>query len=69
MSRLILLGKNIKKYRELKGLTQETLSEKLNLSREYIVRVENGQKFLSLRKIFETADILDVKVKNLFDFN
>ncbi len=69
MSRLILLGKNIKKYRELKGLTQETFSERLNLSREYIVRVENGQKFLSLRKIFEAADILDVKVKNLFDFN
>lgn len=51
------------------GLSQETLAEKLGLSREYIARVENGQKFLSLRKIFELSDILNIKLKNLFDFD
>ena len=40
-----------------------------SLSREYIARVENGQKFLSLRKIFELSDILNIKLKNLFDFD
>ena len=40
MSRLNLLGKNIKKYREAKGLTQVALAMKLNLSYEYICRVE-----------------------------
>lgn len=69
MSRLNLLGKNIKKYREAKGFSQESLAEKVDLSREYITRIENGQKFVSLRKIFLIVDVLGVNVKDLFDFD
>lgn len=69
MSRLEILGKNIKKYREARKLSQEILAEKVDLSREYITRVENGQKFMSLRKVFLIADALDVKIKDLFDFD
>lgn len=69
MSRAENLGKNIKKYREIKQLSQEKLAEKVDLSREYITRVEGGQKFLSLRKVFLVADILEVKIKDLFDFD
>ena len=68
MSRLINLGSNIKKYRQEKGLTQLNLAMQLELSHEYICRVEKGQKFMSLKKLFELADILDVSVKKLFDF-
>ena len=68
MSRLNFLGQNIKKYREAKNLSQEVLAEKVDLSREYITRIENGQKFVSLRKAFLLADVLEVKVKDLFDF-
>ena len=65
MSRLILLGKNIKKYREAKNFSQELLAEKVNLSREYITRVEAGQKFISLRKLFMLADALEVSFSSL----
>jgi len=68
MSRLINLGLNIKKYRQQKGLTQLNLAMQLELSQEYICRVEKGQKFMSLKKVFELADVLDVSVKELFDF-
>lgn len=68
MSRLKLLGKNIKKYREARGFSQEFLAEKVDLSREYITRVENGQKFISLRKLFALADVLDVKFFDLTNF-
>ncbi|MCR5260516.1 MAG: helix-turn-helix domain-containing protein [Candidatus Gastranaerophilales bacterium] len=68
MSRLKNLGLNIKKYREKKKLTQVNLAIKLGLSQEYICRVEKGQKFMSLKKLFELADILEVSVKNLFNF-
>lgn len=69
MSRLKLLGKNIKKYREAKKISQELLAEKVDLSREYITRVENGQKFISLKKLFLIADVLNVKISNLTNFD
>ena len=68
MSRLKDLGSNIKKYRLQKGLTQLNLAMGLELSQEYICRVEKGQKYMSLKKVFELADILGVSVKKLFDF-
>jgi transcriptional regulator with XRE-family HTH domain len=69
MSRLKLLGTNIKKYREAKGFSQEFLAEKVNLSREYVTRIENGQKFVSLRKLFQLADVLGVKFSDLTNFD
>lgn len=68
MSRLNNLGKNIKKYREAKNFSQEFLAEKVDLSREYITRIENGQKFVSLRKLFLLADVLEVKFSDLTNF-
>ncbi len=67
MSRLKKLGANIKKYREAKKLSQELLAEKVDLSREYITRIENGQKYVSLRKLFLLADVLGVKFSDLTD--
>lgn len=69
MTRLDLLGQNIKKYREQKGLSQNQLAELVDLSREHIGSVETGNDFLSLRKLFEIADILKIPVKNLIDFD
>jgi len=69
MSRLKLLGKNIRKYRESKNFSQEILAEKADLSREYITRIENGQKFVSLKKLFLLADILGVKFSDLTNFD
>ncbi|MFA7658858.1 MAG: helix-turn-helix transcriptional regulator [Candidatus Gastranaerophilaceae bacterium] len=65
MSRLCVLGKNICKYREAKKWSQEVLAEKVDLSREYITRVENGQKYISLRKLFLIADVLGIKFSDL----
>lgn len=68
MSRLILLGQNIAKYRKEKHFSQEKLAEMVNLSREYITRVENGQKNISLKKLFAIADALEVGFNQLTDF-
>lgn len=69
MSRLQKLGKNICKYREAKKFSQDFLAEKVDLSREYVTRVENGQKYVSLRKLFAIADALDVKFSDLANFD
>ena len=68
MSRLETLGKNIKKYRKLKNLSQNQLAEMVDLSREHLACIETGEEFISLRKLFLIADILEVPVKNLIDF-
>ncbi len=69
MSRLKLLGNNIKKYRELRGLSQNQLAEMVDLSREYIADVERGHKRISLKKLFEIVDVLEIRCSNLVDFN
>ncbi|MDO5438339.1 MAG: helix-turn-helix transcriptional regulator [bacterium] len=68
MSRLKLLGENIAKYRKTAGLSQEKLAEAVDLSREYIVRVERGQKNISLKKLFMITDALKVDFCKLANF-
>jgi len=68
MSREKLLGQNIKKFRELKGWSQEFLAEKVDLSREYINKIERGQQFISLRRLFQLADLLEVDFCDLTNF-
>lgn len=68
MSRIKQLGQNIAKYRMNKHISQEKLAEIVGLSREYITRVENGQKNISLKKLFAIADALGVGFNQLTDF-
>lgn len=68
MSRLELLGQNIRKYREAKGYRQVDLAAALDFSEEYICRVERGQKYMSLRKLFKLADILEIDFCDLTNF-
>ena len=65
-----LLGLTIAYYRKLRGLTQAELAEATNLSRTHISNIEapNGKTSSSLNKLFDIADVLEVPVKDLFDF-
>ena len=65
-----LLGLTIAYYRNLRGLTQAELAEATNLSRTHISNIEapNGKTSISLNKLFDIADVLEVPVKDLFDF-
>lgn len=65
-----LLGLTIAYYRKLRGLTQAELAEATNLSRTHISNIEapNGKTSIPLNKLFDIADVLEVPVKDLFDF-
>lgn len=65
-----LLGLTIAYYRKLRGLTQAELAEATNLNRTHISNIEapNGKTSISLNKLFDIADVLEVPVKDLFDF-
>ena len=66
-----LLGLTIAYYRKLRGLTQAELAEATNLSRTHISNIEapNGKTSISLNKLFDIADVLEVPVKDLFSQN
>lgn len=64
------LGLTIAYYRKLRGLTQLELAERVNLSRTHISTLEapNMPTSISLDKLFDIADILEVPVKCFFEF-
>lgn len=70
MNEFRLLGLTIAYYRKLRGLTQAELAEAPNLSRTHISNIEapNGKTSISLNKLFDIAEVLEVPVKDLFDF-
>ena len=69
MSRLCALGLNIKKYRKAKNLTQRDLAVALDCTYEFICHVERGQMYISLKKLFKLADILEIKLSELINFD
>ena len=70
MNEFRLLGLTIAYYRKLRGLTQAELAEATNLSRTHISNIEapNGKTSISLNKLFDIAEVLEVPVKDLFNF-
>ena len=59
-------GKNLKKYRRLKGLSQEELSLDLDLDGSYIGKVENAKLNITLDKINSIANYLGIEVIELY---
>lgn len=61
-------GKQLKKVREEKKLSQEELALRSNISQSQIARTELGSVNTSISHVNAYAKALDVEVKRLFDF-
>ena len=59
------IGQRIRKFRKLRKLTQEALSEAADLSPSYLSHIENGSKKLSLEALIRIAEAIDVSVDHL----
>ena len=57
-----LFGKQLQKYRELAGYSQEDLAEKIDLSSIFISYIERGQKAPSVNTLIKLANTLNVSV-------
>lgn len=62
-------GKNVKKYRLKKGLSQEKFAELCNLHRTYISDIECFQRNISLENVQKIADALDIESYLLLKFD
>lgn len=60
------LGKNIKRIRLLRGLSQEGLAEKLEKSINFISLLENGKTGLTVQTIIDICNVLGVDANELF---
>ena len=57
-----LIGERIKQARKARGLTQETLAERLNVSIGYVSQVERGITKISLDLLGAISSILECDV-------
>ncbi len=60
---------NIKKYRELKGYTQQYVAEKLGITQKQYSNLESGFSSISIDRFYEIAEILETDIINLLDFD
>lgn len=63
----IKIGKGIKIRRIRKGLRQSDMAKKAGLSQTHFSNVENGHVMLSLKKMFEVAELLSCTVDDLLN--
>jgi len=64
---LKILGRNIMKSRQLKGLTQKELAKKVGLTSDTISKIERGkQENIGMRYLILIQGELDVAMEELF---
>lgn len=63
------IGKKIKDLRKEQNLSQEKLAEKVGISRNYMGMIERAEINIPILTLYKLADALNIKVKNLFDFD
>lgn len=60
-----LIGERIRNERKKKGLTQEQLSEKIDLTTVYLSRIERGIAHVNLKRLSQLAKVLGVPIELL----
>ena len=63
-----LLGDRIRELRKAKGLTQERFAELIGVEQKHVSRLELGKSFPPLERLEKMAQVLEVSLRDLFDF-
>lgn len=63
-----LIRANIKKEREMKGLTQQQLADKAGISMNYLAKIESEkmQRGFSINILGRLADALEIDIRDFF---
>ena len=62
-----ITGRNVKRYRDLRELSQEKLAEEANISIETIRKIERGDGNVTARVLQRLANALQVSICSLFE--
>ena len=56
-----IIGERLKKARKNKGLSQQELSYRMNISIAFLSRIERGSSNISLKRLSQICELLDIK--------
>lgn len=59
---------NIKMYRASKGFTQEDLADKIGVTRQTVIAIENDKYLPSLGLAFKIARLFAVTIEDVFQY-
>lgn len=62
-----LVGSRIAEVRRTKGVSQEQLAAKLDVSTQWLSRLENGHENATIETLVRVANAVGVRVAELFD--
>lgn len=63
------LGQNIRKIRQQKNMTQETIYLESGISRSHIAMIEAGKRDVTISALFKISRALGVDLKSIFSFD
>ena len=61
-----IIGKRIQEFRKKKGMTQETLSEAVDISPHYLSALERGVYNIKLETLVKILNVLDCSADEVF---
>ena len=61
------LNKNIKHLRNIKGISQQDLADKVGIDRSTISRIENNEIETTIDNALKISDVLDVPIDDLLN--
>ncbi len=62
------LGRRIREVRKARRVTQEGLAEQVEITPQYLSRIEGGRQSPSVEMLAKLADSLEVELWELFNF-
>ena len=62
------LGKRICQLRKIKGFSQETFAEKIDIATNTLSSIETGKAFMTSQTLEKILDILEISAAELFTF-
>ena len=63
------IGSNIKKYRELKNITRESMAAEMDMSISGYSKIERNEVDLTISKVQKIAEVLGVDVSEILSFD
>lgn len=64
-----IIGKKIKRLREKKNMTQQELADLIKADRQYVWKLENGKKNITLDYLDNIAKALQVQQSEFLNIN
>lgn len=64
-----IVAKNIKKYRELKGYSQEYMAHEMEITQASYAKLENNATKINVERLFLIAELLETDVSDILELN